>query len=151
MSPAKHDTDRTDRLLEKHGLRKTPLRRRILHSLLKTAVPMSQADLISALSKDDESVDRVSIYRNLSQLRDAGIIHEVDSNSYIFCAHECEDHAHLLLFCQQCHKHQEIKDHDRIDRFMKSLETLRFFGTAQPILLRGVCLSCSENLKSRPE
>lgn len=146
MSHNKPDAGRIDGLLEKHGLRKTPLRRRIIQALLKTTKPLSQADLITALSQDDDSVDRVSIYRNLSQLCEAGVVHEVDANSYIFCAHECEDHAHLLLFCQQCHKHQEIKDHDRIDRFMKALGTLRFFGTTQPILLRGICESCSAKM-----
>jgi Fe2+ or Zn2+ uptake regulation protein len=134
---------RIDAVLEKHSLKKTPLRRRILLAFAEAKAVLSQADLITAISKDTEVVDRVSIYRNLASLKQAGVLHEVDSNSYVFCSHECEGHAHLLLFCQKCHRHQEIKDHGRIHDFMMALGDLRFFGKKQPIFLRGVCAGCT--------
>lgn len=131
-----------DRVLEKHGLKKTLLRRRILLAFSKARSSLSQAELIEAISEGPEAVDRVSIYRNLSHLKDAGVLHEVNANSYVFCSHECEEHAHIVLFCQRCHKHQEIKDHGKIDELMSSLGALRFFDKAQPIFIRGVCSSC---------
>jgi Fe2+ or Zn2+ uptake regulation protein len=134
---------RIDEVLEKHSLKKTPLRRRILLAFAEAKLALSQADLIAAISKDIEVVDRVSIYRNLANLKQAGVLHEVDSNSYVFCSHECESHAHLLLFCQKCHRHQEIKDHSRIRDFMAALGDFRFFGKKQPIFLRGVCTGCT--------
>ncbi len=135
---------RIDHVLEKHSLRKTPLRRSILLAFVEAKSALNQARLIEIISKDMDAVDRVSIYRNLAHLKAAGVLHEVDSNNYVFCSHECEDHAHLLLFCQRCHKHQEIKDHERIDGFLSALGGFRFFGKKQPVFLRGVCSGCAQ-------
>ena len=132
-----------DAVLEKHELKKTPLRRKILKAFVNAKASMSQADLIQSLSRNENQIDRVSVYRNLSQLKDAGVLHEVEINNYIFCSHECEKHAHLLLFCQACGKHMEIKDHARIDQFMKAVGQLDFFSQRNPIFLRGVCTACS--------
>lgn len=139
-----HQTELTkiDRVLQKHGLKKTSLRRNILSAFSETRTSLSQADLIEILLKKFEAVDRVSIYRNLSHLKAAGVLHEVDANNYVFCSHECEMHAHVLLYCQKCHKHQEVKDHDRIASFMSSLDEFKFFAKKQPIFLRGICHSC---------
>ena len=134
---------RIDSVLSKHQLKKTALRRNILSVFLDHKRSLTQAEIITALSNADNIVDRVSIYRNLANLKDAGILHEVDANHYVFCSHECEAHAHLLLFCQQCHKHQEIKDHERITHFMSAVGIFRFFGKQRPIFLRGVCSSCT--------
>ncbi len=131
-----------DKTLQRHSLKKTQLRKNILLVLSQSKAPLSQASLISALSEELHSVDRVSVYRNLNQLKDLGIVHEVDVNSYVFCSHECESHAHLLLFCQKCHRHQEIKDHKRIESFMSALGHLQFFSNNEPIFLRGVCTRC---------
>lgn len=137
---------RIDSVLDAHSLKKTPLRRSILLAFTEAKSALTQGDLIELISKEFKVVDRVSIYRNLAHLKDAGVLHEVDSNNYVFCSHECAEHAHLLLFCQKCHKHKEIKDHERIDSFMLALGNFRFFGKKQPVFLRGVCTSCAPTL-----
>ncbi len=139
----KKELARIDLVLKKAGLKKTPLRRSILLALAEAKFSLSQADLIEIISKDLDVVDRVSIYRNLSHLKSAAVLHEVDSNSYVFCSHECEEHGHLLLFCQSCHRHQEVKDHSRINDFMLALGDFRFFGSKQPIFLKGICVACA--------
>lgn len=135
---------RIDHVLETHSLKKTPLRRSILLAFTEAKTALTQAELIELISKELDVVDRVSVYRNLASLTKTGILHEVHSNSYVFCSHECEAHAHLLLFCEKCHKHQEIKDHDRINSFMSALSSFRFFGKKQPIFLRGFCSGCTQ-------
>ena len=143
MSKLRAESAQINLVLEKHGLKKTALRRSILSAFVAAKAPLSQAALIEALSRNQDGVDRVSVYRNLIHLKEAGVLHEVDSNNYVFCSHECESHAHLLLFCQKCHKHQEIKDHGRITQFMSAIGGFRFFGKEQPIFLRGVCSGCT--------
>lgn len=135
--------EQIDLVLEKHLLKKTTLRRNILLAFVKAKSSLTQAELIAAVSKEIENVDRVSIYRNLMNLKDAGVLHEVDSNNYVYCSHECGAHAHLLLFCQSCRKHQEVRDHQKIHRFMGELGEFRFFGKKQPIFLRGICAGCA--------
>lgn len=132
-----------DSVLAKHNLKKTPLRRKILLTFTQAESSLTQAELISAISKNLDNVDRVSIYRNLLNLKDAGVLHEVDTNHYIFCSHDCGSHAHLLLFCQSCRKHKEVKDHRKINTFMEELAEFRFFDQRKPIFLRGVCSGCT--------
>lgn len=137
------DSQQIDVVLEKHLLKKTPLRREILQAFVKAKSSLTQAELISVVSNEIENVDRVSIYRNLMNLKDAGLLHEVDTNNYVYCSHECGSHAHLLLFCQNCRKHKEVRDHQKIDSFMEELGEFKFFGSKQPIFLRGVCSGCT--------
>ena len=136
---------RIESVLEQNSLKKTPLRKSILLAFMEAKISLSQADLIEALVRAQEPVDRVSIYRNLVQLKEAGIVHEVDTNSYVFCAHECDAHGHLLLFCQKCHRYQEIVDHHDIHAFNDVLEKFKFFSAEHPVFLRGICTQCSHN------
>lgn len=133
-------------LLEHAELKKTSLRTELLQLLIESKTPKSQVEIIQALSKKMTSVDRVTIYRNLKQLKDKGLVHEVDVNQYIFCEHDCDQHAHLLLFCTQCQKHEEIRDHKKINVFMKGLKEFSFFSSENPISLRGTCLSCQSQI-----
>lgn len=133
-----------ERLLEKHSLRKTQLKKEILGVLLRSKKPLSQADLLVELGERLDSVDRVSVYRNLNQMKEVGLVHEVDMNSYVCCSHECDEHPHLLFFCQTCHRHQEVKDHAQIDTLMKTLSGFGFFGVNKPLFLKGVCSDCRD-------
>lgn len=134
-------------LLQKFEFKKTPLRIAILEILYKAVSPLSQAELLLKLTDFKINVDRVSVYRNLNQLKSVGLIHEVDLNSYVLCSHDCEEHAHLLLFCQKCHKHQEIKDHAIIKKFLTELEGFHFLSSQTALYIKGVCKSCELKLK----
>lgn len=131
-----------DKLLGKFSIRKTVLKREILVSLLKSKSPLSQGELIESLSGVLESVDRVSVYRNLNQLKAVGLIHEVEVNSYVCCSHECDAHPHLLFFCTSCEKHREVSDHVGIKNVMGALQPMGFFASSRPIYLRGICSQC---------
>lgn len=133
-------------ILEKFDLKKTSLRQKILAQFLFTSKTRSQADIIESLEAEGLAVDRVSVYRNLNQMKISGLIHEIDSNQYIACIHECTSHPHLLLFCQKCAKHMEITDHEQVNSFLNQLSEFNFFGTKQTLALRGFCSKCSSNL-----
>lgn len=139
------ELSKVDQVLDRHELKKTALRRSILLAFLKAKGPLTQADLIASLSRLIAACDRVSIYRNLAHLKEAGILHELETNKYVFCSHECDSHGHLLLYCWKCQKHQEIKDHDRIGSFMSSLGRFGFFDKGQSVFLKGVCSACSKS------
>ncbi len=132
-----------DDILERFSLKKTTTRRKIISAFVSSKNTLSQADVLLALADQGESPDRVSIYRNLNQMKAAGLIHEVDSNQYIACTHECLEHPHLLLFCTNCQKHQEIKDHHKVDHILKTMKALHFFSNQMPLSIRGTCTKCS--------
>ncbi len=147
MSPVPREKrlTRAEEVLVKHSLKKTPLRRSILIAFFEAKGPLSQADLIDIVSREHQgSVDRVSIYRNLRHLTEVGVLHGVDSNNYVLCCHECEEHGHLLLFCQKCRKYEEIKDHKCISEMMLTLRAFHFFDERQPVFLRGICTHCAQ-------
>lgn len=138
-------TEEVDQILEKWDLKKTPLRRCIMMAFIKAQGSLTQADLIDVISKDLDTVDRVSVYRTLLRFKAVGVLHEVDVNTYVYCSHKChQDHAHLLLFCQKCRKHQEVKDHGRIDHFVSTIGEFKFFDKKQPMFVRGVCHRCRD-------
>ena len=131
-----------EKLLARHALRKTPLRLNLLAALKKRRVPARQGELLVQLQKKMPTVDRVSVYRNLNQLKNAGVIHEVDTNRYVLCEHECEVHAHILLFCERCRRHVEPHDHRQIESLFAALAPFRFFSLKAPVFLQGVCREC---------
>ncbi len=139
----KYSTTDLDVLLVNHGLKKTQLRRVLLAELLATQSPLTQADLLTRLNERNEAFDRVSVYRNLLQMKERGLVHEVSVNHYVACEHKCEKHPHVLLYCQTCERHQEIKDHHRIQGLIKAVSGFKFFSDDQPLFIRGVCDTCT--------
>ena len=63
-----------EKTLKNAGLRTTRQRRVILELLLTCGSPLSHAEI---LSKIEEHLDRVTLYRTLETLRKAGIVHQV--------------------------------------------------------------------------
>ena len=143
-------TAKIEKLLNRYQLKKTDLRSSILRTFLNSKNSLSQASLITSLESELGSIDRVSVYRNLNQLKNVGLVHEVASNNYISCTHDCEKHPHLLLFCESCHKHSEIKDHNKIKTFFDALDVLKFFGHNSSVSMKGLCTECSKLSHSKP-
>lgn len=93
-------------LLEKHHLKKTGPRLKVLSMLSAKNVATSQPDLEGVMS----DIDRVTLYRILNAFEEKGIIHKVfDLNgtaNYAMCSSDCgEDHhhdEHLHFNCTQC-------------------------------------------------
>jgi len=130
--------------LNRYKFRKTDLRLNLMRIFLESKSPLSQSDIIQELETRAKagSVDRVSVYRNLMQLKSVGLVHEVENNQYVSCNHECQDHPHVLLFCQSCFQHREIQDHKRIASLMQALAPLEFFSRRGPLLMKGICQGC---------
>lgn len=95
----------TDKLLSDAGLRATRQRLVVLELLFREGSPLSHAEILSKL---EEHLDRVTLYRTLETLKKAGIVHQVQGIDGVwrFCAHDAEaagcpgDHAHFL--CLSC-------------------------------------------------
>jgi Fur family ferric uptake transcriptional regulator len=92
--------------LEQAGLRVTPVRREVLAALTRVGYPLAQAEL--AALRGLKSFDRVTLYRTLSRLKEAGLVHAVQGmdGAWRFCAHPVLDagcpgnHPHFL--CLGC-------------------------------------------------
>lgn len=98
----KTSKNKAEQLLQRFSLKKTELRINLVEFFIREKRSYSQAEIIEELEKRNDTVDRVSIYRNLNQLKASGIVHEIENNKYVCCSHDCEKHAHVLLYCQAC-------------------------------------------------
>ena len=93
-------------LLEKHHLKKTGPRLKVLSMLSAKNVATSQPDLEGVM----DDIDRVTLYRILNAFEEKGIIHKVfDLNgtaNYAMCSSNCgENHhhdEHLHFNCINC-------------------------------------------------
>ncbi len=93
-------------LLDKHHLKKTSPRLRVLSMMASKSTATSQPDLESVMS----DIDRVTLYRILNAFEEKGIIHKVfDLNgtaNYAMCSSNCEEHhhhdEHLHFNCTMC-------------------------------------------------
>ena len=87
------------------GLRSTSARVAVLRHLMARATPVSHAELCSQLK--DEGLDRATLYRNLIDLTDVGIVSRVDLGDHVWRfeltskggAHEG---AHPHFVCSDC-------------------------------------------------
>jgi Fur family zinc uptake transcriptional regulator len=144
---------RASQLLESFSLKKTDLRVQLLDLFLNsTDSSLSQGQILEKLQARSKKLDRVTVYRNLLHFKQAGLIHEVESNLYVCCTHKCRNHAHVLFVCQSCHQHQEVHNHKQIQKLFQELSQFQFFKDQSPLSIRGVCQKCETlNPKNRTE
>jgi len=88
--------ERVDLLLDKHKLKKTPLRRRVLSLFMnKNGKAISNQELEGLL----QDADRITLYRTLKSFEKKGIIHEAidgtNSAKFALCHAECTEHNHV--------------------------------------------------------
>lgn len=95
-------------LLQKHQLRKTAARLKVLWAFAASERALSPGDLQKKLS---HSVDRVTLYRVLESFEQKGLVHRVPDDEvsvkYALCAHHhaparphADNHAHFK--CEAC-------------------------------------------------
>jgi Fur family ferric uptake transcriptional regulator len=68
--------------IRKAGLRSTAPRVAVLRGLLGAASPISHGELVEALS--GEGLDRTTVYRNLVDLTDAGLVRRTDLGDHVW-------------------------------------------------------------------
>jgi Fur family ferric uptake transcriptional regulator len=93
MIPAKNNYQFED-MLDKHQLKKTAPRLRVLSMMYSKNTATSQPDLESVM----HDIDRVTLYRILNAFEEKGIIHKVfdldGTANYAVCHSDCEANHH---------------------------------------------------------
>jgi len=79
VSPSLEDLKTTVR---RAGLRSTAPRLAVLRRLMAAATPVSHAELVDALA--GEGMDRTTVYRNLVDLTDAGLLARTDLGDHVW-------------------------------------------------------------------
>jgi len=96
----------TTRILKSNGLKRTTARELILQALAKAGRPLSHQDLLKHRKLRD-SLDRVTVYRTLETLVEAGLLHRIQGTdgAWRFCRHESDEKCggnHIHFLCSTC-------------------------------------------------
>lgn len=127
--------------LSSKGIKLTIARKGIIEVLFKAGQPLSAEEILVKLKKVKNNPDQATVYRQVSFLRNAKIISELDFGDgkkryeYDFKKH----HHHLV--CLKCGKIEDFTPHLDLEKeevqigkskcFKVSYHSLEFFGTCK--------------------
>lgn len=90
--------------IRKAGLRSTAPRLAVLKKLLVAVTPVSHGELVDQLS--DEGMDRTTVYRNLVDLTDVGLVQRTDLGDHVWRFElkrdKGDDARHPHFTCSEC-------------------------------------------------
>lgn len=133
---------RMRRVLKDAGLRVTGPRVAVMQRLYEAPAPLSHAELVDQLAAS--GFDRATVYRNLTQLTDAGLVRRADWGDHVWrfelVAREgAQTHDHPHFVCTLC------GTRSCLDGVEVRIETTT--GAVVPrvneVVLRGVCGVCA--------
>lgn len=135
-------------ILKIHQLKKTSPRVTIINTLQTSQFPLSENEV---KEKMGELYDRITFYRSVHTLMEAGVIHRIvaDNTTIKYALNHCtEGHHHeadhVHFFCEQCKalvcmNDIKIQSYDLPDGFVKK---------DCDVVIKGLCTSCNIHPKS---
>ncbi len=133
---------RIRQVLRQSGLRCTPVREEVLRFLYDARRPLAHGQIAAAAGM--EEVHRVTLYRTLTALEEAGLLHRVQGRDGVwnFCAHpphgeDCPgNHAHFV--CETCGQIRCL--HEQSLPWIAVEEGERVSG--KQLVAYGICSTC---------
>jgi Fur family ferric uptake transcriptional regulator len=129
--------------LEKKSLRLTRQREYISQKIFTTKKHFSVEDMVDVFKNNGGTLGRVTIYRTIALLVDAGLLSEIDFNKG--CKHyerslNRASHAHLV--CKRCGKVTEFASSQLENIINKIRATKAFEDLSYDFKATGVCSAC---------
>lgn len=129
--------------LEEAGIRPTANRLLVMNELAKAHSPLSLIELETAI----DSMDRSSILRVLSLLREHGLVHSMEDGRGIAkyeichsCGHPKDDDSHVHFYCERCNRVYCFSDIPIPEIRMPS----GFRSQSVNYMIKGICPHCTE-------
>jgi Fur family transcriptional regulator, ferric uptake regulator len=134
--------DRINKLLNSVKLKKTEPRRMVLEVLLNAAQPQTADEIFSAIGKTGPN--RVTIYRTLENLYEAGLVHKAfvgERSQYYELADKCTEHqCHPHFVCTGCGQTSCMHE---VSVSMATSAPAGFMIQRQQVRLQGLCPKCN--------
>ncbi len=113
----------------------------ILDTLSKNAIHPTAEALLEFLKRDDSNVGLTTLYRNLNQLAEAGLIKKIDGlEPSAHFDHNTFEHYHFI--CEKCKKVYDIPSSVAPDLVKNTTEATGFDITSHDIVFHGICSEC---------
>lgn len=115
----------------------------VLDSLKKNVIHPTAEKLYSIIQIEYPEVSKATLYRNLSQLADAGIIKKIDGLEP--SAHfDHNTHPHYHFICEKCGRVFDISTDVAQNAVDKAEQETGFKITSHEIVFKGLCKDCQE-------
>jgi Fur family transcriptional regulator, zinc uptake regulator len=125
--------------------RLTPMRRRVLETLLASHKPLGAYEIIDRLADKDRPAP-ITIYRALDFLRDNGLVHRIESrNAFVACVHNHGgDDLVVFLICESCGAVGEAPGGAAAEALKASSRAAGFAPKSPLIEIAGICSHCRD-------
>jgi Fur family peroxide stress response transcriptional regulator len=132
----------TAELLKEHQLKVTPQRLKIVMMLEKHG-HINIEDLYREMLKEFPSVSLATIYKNINQMIESGLIQEVKLPA-TKSVYELIKEPHLHMICDKCHKVEDIVI--GTEKIIEDAEKISGYAIQESfITLRGICPECQKS------
>jgi Fur family transcriptional regulator, zinc uptake regulator len=124
--------------------RLTPIRRRVLESLLASHQPLGAYELIDRLAVHGARPAPITVYRALDFLREQGLVHRIESrNAFIACVqHHASGDPVVFLICETCGAVGEAASAAVADTIKTASRAAGFTPKTPVIEIAGICAHC---------
>jgi len=128
-------------LVRARGLRATPSRLAVLELLRSRAAPMSHGDVADRLAS--QAWDRATIYRNLIDLAESGLLRRTDVGDHVWrfeAVTDEHDASHPHFLCTECGTVECLPELELAVRRNRAPRALR--QRQVEVHVRGLCDAC---------
>jgi Fur family ferric uptake transcriptional regulator len=132
-------------LLQRSGLRRTPVRLAVIEILARSGRPVSVPQILARMRG---AVDTVTVYRTLHTFVRKKLVHRVrgEDRTWLYAlsdARATRQHLHPHFVCEQCGKVECLEDAQVPAAFLSSLGVRDDYRVAWPeVVLHGLCPRC---------
>jgi Fur family ferric uptake transcriptional regulator len=133
-------------ILQKAGLRRTPVRLGVIDVLSKSQRPMTVPQMLGKM----KGVDSVTVYRTLNTFARKRLVHRVrgEDRTWRYAVSGTEDrevrHEHPHFVCEECGKVECLEDSQIPQSFVQSLGIRADYDVNYPeVVLHGTCAKCN--------
>jgi Fur family transcriptional regulator, zinc uptake regulator len=121
----------------------TSLRKTVLELVWSSHKPIKAYDLLAQLANYHERPAPPTVYRALDFLREAGLVHKIQSlNAYVGCAEPEREHQGQFLICEGCGTVAELDDESITSRIDYNAKKIGFKVADETIEVTGLCQQC---------
>lgn len=134
---------RSEALCRTRGARLTPIRKRVLETLLDAPKPLGAYDIADVLASHGRRMAPITVYRALDFLIEQGLAHRIASrNAYVAGTSGRETTAFLI--CEACGDATEVASPDVSEAVFKVLAQQGYQPRARVLEITGRCAHCQD-------
>ena len=125
------------------NLRFTKIRKKVLQLIWSSHKPIGAYEILDSLRAEKIKAEPPTVYRALSFLIDARLVHRLDSlNAFVGCVDPENTHQGQFFICQDCSNVSEFNDHEISDLVESKMKNNGFSATHQILEVTGHCNNC---------